>query len=142
MELIIAVVSSLIALVSMEFSIITYKNTASYDRKQATLEAYNRLQEEVFDSINSYTPKDIADICMNSKSTEYKVLSGYLARLEHFCIGVNEKIYDKDVFYKMAHGYFDGHILYRRIEPILMSKNNPEQYYSNIYHVLEWMNKK
>lgn len=42
----------------------------------------------------------------------------------------------------MAHDYFDGHILYRRIEPILMSKKNAEQYYSNTYSVLEWMNKK
>ena len=42
----------------------------------------------------------------------------------------------------MAHGYFDGHILYRRIEPILMSKKNAEQYYSNTYSVLEQMNKK
>ena len=57
-------------------------------------------------------------------------------------IGVNEKIYDKGVFYKMAHGYFDGHILYRRIEPILISKKNAEQYYSNTYSILEWMNKK
>lgn len=113
-----------------------------HDRKSATLEAYNRLQAEVFDPLNSYTPMEISDICEDTKSVEYKVLSGYLARIEHFCIGVNEKIYDKGVFYKMAHGYFDGHILYQRIEPILMSKKNAEQYYSNTYSVLEQMNKK
>ena len=121
---------------------VTYYNTVIHDRKSATLEAYNRLQAEVFDALNSYTPTDISEICKDTKSVEYKVLSGYLARIEHFCIGVNEKIYDKDVFYKMAHGYFDGPILYRRIEPILMSKKNAEQYYSNIYSVLEQMNKK
>lgn len=79
---------------------------------------------------------------MDVKSAEYKVLSGYLARIEHFCVGLNEKVYDKNVFYKLAHGYFDGYILYRRIEPILMSKKNAEQYYSNTYSVLEWMKKK
>ena len=137
-----AVVSCVIAITSVVISVITYHNTVVNDRKSATLEAYNRLQAEVFDPLNSYTPMEISDICENTKSVEYKVLSGYLARIEHFCIGVNEKIYDKDVFYKMAHGYFDGHILYHRIEPILMSKKNAEQYYSNTYSVLEQMNKK
>ena len=137
-----AVVSCVIAITSVVISVITYHNTVVNDRKSATLEAYNRLQAEVFDPLNSYTPMEISDICEDTKSVEYKVLSGYLARIEHFCIGVNEKIYDKDVFYKMAHGYFDGHILYHRIEPILMSKKNAEQYYSNTYSVLEQMNKK
>ena len=142
MELIVAIVSGVIAIASALFSVFTYYNTVLHDRKSATLEAYNRLQAEVFDPLNSYTPMEISDICEDTKSVEYKVLSGYLARIEHFCIGVNEKIYDKGVFYKMAHGYFDGHILYRRIEPILISKKNAEQYYSNTYSVLEWMNKK
>lgn len=142
MELIVAIVSGVIAIASALFSVFTYYNAVLHDRKSATLEAYNRLQAEVFDPLNSYTPMEISDICEDTKSVEYKVLSGYLARIEHFCIGVNEKIYDKGVFYKMAHGYFDGHILYRRIEPILMSKKNAEQYYSNTYSVLEQMNKK
>ena len=142
MELIVAIVSGVIAIASALFSVFTYHSTVVHDRKQATLEAYNRLQAEVFDPLNSYTPTEISDICEDTKSVEYKVLSGYLARIEHFCSGVNEKIYDKGVFYKMAHGYFDGHILYRRIEPILMSKKNAEQYYSNTYSVLEQMNKK
>lgn len=137
-----SVVSGVIAITSVVISVITYHNTVVNDRKSATLEAYNRLQAEVFDALNSYTPMEISDICEDRKSAEYKILSGYLARIEHFCIGVNEKIYDKDVFYKMAHGYFDGHILYHRIEPILMSKKNAEQYYSNTYSVLEQMNKK
>lgn len=142
MELIVAIVSGIIAVGSALFSVFTYYNTVLHDRKSATLEAYNRLQAEVFDPLNSYTPTEISDICEDTKSVEYKVLSGYMAKIEHFCIGVNEKIYDKGVFYKMAHGYFDGHILYRRIEPILMSKKNAEQYYSNTYSVLEQMNKK
>jgi hypothetical protein len=142
MELIVAIVSGVIAIASALFSVFTYYNTVLHDRKLATLEAYNRLQAEVFDPLNSYTPMEISDICEDTKSVEYKVLSGYLARIEHFYIGINEKIYDKGVFYKMAHGYFDGHILYRRIEPILMSKKNAEQYYSNTYSVLEQMNKK
>lgn len=84
MELIVAIVSGVIAIASALFSVFTYYNTVLHDRKSATLEAYNRLQAEVFDPLNSYTPMEISDICEDTKSVEYKVLSGYLARIEHF----------------------------------------------------------
>lgn len=146
METIIAAVSIIIAVASALFSVFTYYQNVIHDRKQATLEAYNRLQAEVFDMINTFMPAEIRDICEDTKSNEYKLLSGYLARIEHFCVGINEKIYDADIFYAMAHGYFDGFLLKNRIEPLLESKNSGktgnEIYYSNIYKVMQWMDKK
>ena len=57
-----------------------------------------------------------------------------------------EKIYDEDIFYAMAHGYFDGYQLKKRIEPLLEAKNksnNTQQlYYVNILAVLDWMKKR
>ena len=142
MELIIAGISALVAVTSIICSVITYRINVLHDRKQSTLDAYNRLQTEVFDFLNLYSMSEIEEICNNTKSENYKVLSGYIARIEHFCIGVNEKIYDRNVFYKLAHGYFDGPILQRRVIPILDSKKNAKEYYSNTYELLEWMNKK
>lgn len=117
-SLIVALVSGIVAAASVVFSVITYNRTVKHDRKQATLEAYNRLQSEVFDNLNTYTPAQIRNICDEPTSAEYKTISGYLARIEHFCVGVNEKIYDEDIFYAMAHGYFDGYQLKKRIEPL------------------------
>ena len=141
-ELIIAGISALVAFSSIVCSVITYRITVLHDRKQATLESYNRLQTEVFDFLNMYTTTEIDEICKNTKSENYKVLSGYIARIEHFCVGVNEKIYDRNVFYKLAHGYFDGPILQRRVMPILDSKKKANEYYANTYELLDWMNKK
>ena len=145
-SLIIALVSVIVAVVSVVFSVITYNRTVKHDRKQATLEAYNRLQSEVFDNLNRYTPAQIRNICEEPTSPEYKTISGYLARIEHFCVGVNERIYDEDIFYVMAHGYFDGYQLKKRIEPLLEAKNksnNTQQlYYVNILAVLDWMKKR
>lgn len=145
-SLIIASISGIAAAMSVVFSVITYNRTLKHDRKQATLEAYNRLQSEVFDKLNTYTPAQIRNVCDDTKSPEYKILSNYLARIEHFCVGINEKIYDKDVFYAMAHGYFDSHQLKKRIEPLLDSKNksnNTQQlFYTNIFSVLDWMRKR
>lgn len=145
-SLIIAIISAVVAFASVIVSVVIYNHTVKHDRKQATLEAYNRLQTEVFDKLNMYTPAQIRNICDDSKSPEYKQISGYLARIEHFCVGINEKIYDEDVFYAMAHGYFDSHQLKNRIEPLLDSKNksnNTQQlFYTNIFSVLDWMRKK
>ena len=31
-----------------------------------------------------------------------------LARIEHFCVGVEQDIYDWETVYELAHGFFDG----------------------------------
>ena len=58
----------------------------------------------------------------------------------------NEKIYDKNTFYALAHGYFDGHQLRKRIEPLIVSKNQTgntkEVFYNDTISVLSWMKKK
>ena len=145
-SLIIAIVSVVVAVISIVFSVVNFNRTVKHDRKKSTLEAYNRLQREVFDNLNRYTPSQIRSICEDPKSAEYKTISGYLARIEHFCVGVNEKIYDEDIFYAIAHGYFDGHQIKKRIEPLLESKNrdsgSQELYYKNIRTVLERMKKR
>lgn len=142
----IAIVSAFVAVASMAFSVISYRKTVIHDRKQATLDAYNRLQTEVFDNLNTYKPCEIQDIVEDPKAKDYKVISGYLARIEHFCVGINEKIYDEDTFYALAHGYFDGNQLKNRIEPLLEAKNKSnttnELFYKNIYTVLQKMDNK
>lgn len=42
-SLIIALISAFVAAASMIFTVISYKKTVIHDRKQATLEVYNRL---------------------------------------------------------------------------------------------------
>lgn len=63
-----------------------------------------------------------------------------MARIEHFCVGLNQKIYDFDTVYELAHGYFDGSLKIR-IKPILdkKQKNTAHDYYANIHGVLAKM---
>ena len=147
MEMILSVMAIILSFFSGIFAVYTFFWTSKRDRKQATLEAYNRLQTEVFDYLNTYTPSEVCDICEDVKSSEYKEISGYLARIEHFCVGINKKIYDEDTFYALAHGYFDGVALRKRIEPIIESKNKyktrtNEIFYNDTISVLMWMDKK
>ena len=135
------IITITVAVVSFIVSVCTYCATVRHDRKRDTLEAYNRLQTEVFDHLNTYSPGQIRSIAEEPQSLEYKVLSGYLARIEHFCVGVNTGIYDEKVMYALGHGYFDGFGLRRRIDPLLEAKNSygktNELYYVNIYSVFD-----
>lgn len=115
-------------------------------KKQATIDAYEILQKESFDRINAFLPSEIKTICENKQSSEYKELSGYLAGIERFCVGLNEDIYDYDTFYKIAHGYFDGEkgMLRNRLLPLLESKLEcaDEDYFENIHEVWKKMNER
>lgn len=141
--LIISMISLFLAICSAVFTLVTYIRTVRHDRRQATLEAFNRLQAEVFDPLNQIPPKRMREIAEEPRSEDYKTVSGYLARLEHFCVGVMRNIYDKKTVYELAHGYLDGNVIKRRIEPFLEQKNKHteenEEYYANTRAMLRWM---
>lgn len=139
METILSIIAIVLSVISGGFSLYSFVWTARRDRKQATLDAYNQLQEQAFDKLNTYSPAAIREIAKDSKSEEYKTVSGYIARIEHFCVGVTQKIYDRKTVYELAHGYFDGAVR-DRIEPIIERKNQSGiDYYGNIHSVYGWM---
>ena len=143
MELGLSATATVIALVSAVLSLFTFCSTRKRDQKRDTLEAYNRLQEQVFDELNLLRPEEIEEIVKNNRSAEYKKISGYLARIEHFCVGVNTKIYDFKTVYELGHGYIDGHQIKKRIVPIIDRKQSGTQqdYYENIHKLLKNMDK-
>lgn len=144
METALSIIAIVLSVLSAGFSLYSFIWTARRDRKQATLDAYNTLQNEVFDRINLYKPAQIAEIVKHPTSEEYNVVAGLIARIEHFCVGVNKRIYDRKTVYELAHGYFDGQKLRSRIDPMIDRKNSRSDYdyYRNIHKVLMWMDKK
>ena len=141
METILSVIAIVLSVISGIFALFTFFWTAQRDRRQATLDAYNQLQVQALDHLNHYMPAAIKEIAKDRHSEEYKELSAYVARIEHFCVGVNQRIYDRKTVYQLAHGYFDGG-LKTRIEPIIARKNPSDyDYYSNIHKVYAWMDK-
>lgn len=144
LSLVITVGSALLALASAAFSCFTYFKNIRHDRRRDTLEAYNRLQNEVFDKLNQMKPAHIRDIANSTMSPEYKTVSGYIARLEHFCAGVNMGIYDRKTVYTLANGYLDSNVILSRINPIIEKKHRSAEkdYYENIHKLLSWMQKK
>ena len=140
METILSIIAIVISLLTGAFAAYTFYWTARRDRKQATLDAYNQLQKQALDHLNYYMPTQIKEIAKNPRSEEYKKLSAYVARIEHFCVGVNQEIYDRETVYALARDYLDGAIK-NRIEPLIDKKNyiGAEDYYENIHAVYAWM---
>ena len=67
-----------------------------------------------------------------SRPEQYKVLSLYLARLEHFSVGVNQGIYDEKTAYALA-GELLGP-LYDKLLPLIEAKRkvpNGEKVYDD-----------
>lgn len=131
--LIIEVLSIALSLIAIAFSAYTYWSNIIHDRKQATLDAYNALQEQALDKLYVYMPKDIKAIVTNRRSEEYKLLSSYVARIEHFAVGINQKIYDLNTVYELSHGFLDGSIR-TRFEILTERKGEGfnEEFYKNI----------
>ena len=143
METSLSIIALAISVISGGFALYTFIWTARRDCKQATLDAYNALQNEVFDRINLYRPAEILEISKHPTSKEYNEISSLIARIEHFCVGVNSRIYDRKTVYELAHGYFDAAKLKGRTAPIIDRKNSntDHDYYENIHRVFDWMDR-
>lgn len=140
---IVEAISLIFSLAAAVFSVFTYVSNIIHDRKQASLDAYNQLQEQALDKLQVYMPKQLKEIVKNRRSEEYKMLGSYVARVEHFAVGVKHKIYDLDTVYDLSHGFLDGKIR-TRIEILISRKdeNFDEDFYQNIKWLYSEMDKK
>ena len=124
---ILSVVALVISIISCGITLYTFFWTARRDRKQATLDAFNKLQTEAFDKLNQYKLAEILEISKHPQSKEYNEVGVLIARIEHFCVGVNTHIYDRKTVFLLAHGYLDSNKLLSRIEPIIDKKKQKPQ---------------
>lgn len=139
--------SIVIAVISAAFSIVTYVKTFLYEKRKATIESFNNLQNEVLDKFAGIEKQNAKVILENLNDEQCKeAYDGYrvlIARLEHFAVGVNKKIYDFKVVDKIA-GEHLVH-LFIKIKPIIdrANKNEPrEKHYCNFIELVEKLNLK
>lgn len=132
--------SLIISLVAILVSIFTFGMTIRWERKQATIEAYMKLQEDLFFIYEYKNAEEIELFVNDSTTTEYKVLSSSLAALEAFAICTFNGTYNKLMVYKLAHGFIDG-TLFDKIECLLEMKKSRsgKEYYPYTRKLLRWM---
>lgn len=130
MELYISIAALVLSVISGIYTITVHYFELRRARRQATLDAFNLLQNQVLDHLNHYRKSDIIRIAEEPRSDEYKKVSALLARCAHFAVGVNEGIYDKETVQRLAGCYFVG--IYSKMEPLIEKKreiNQTERHY-------------
>lgn len=120
MEIVVSIFSLIVAALTLCHSLFISKQAVKRNKKQATLDAINVLQVQVFDELNDYTNSKISEISQNNRSEEYKKITKLMARIEHFSVGVNSDIYSLKVTKRLAGRYFCA--LYEKLLPMVERK--------------------
>lgn len=110
------------------------------ERKEATIRAYNNLQNQVLDNLVSVSHEEVDDLIKNIDRDEFKKIymdyKALIARCEHFAVGINEKIYDFEVLYELSGEHLV--YLYKKVKPIIIyARNNCNN--STPFHEFEKM---
>ncbi len=162
MEIWASVLMVVVSFSALLLSGFTYFRGVQRDRKQATLDAFNILQRQVFDPLNQYRVEQIEEISRISSAafrgeelteeerekqetclSEFLLLTGYLARIEHFALGINTGIYDADVAERAGTTYWC--MLYdQKLRSLIETKNQKEggrEYYIELYEMMKKIRK-
>ena len=97
-----SLITAFAALGALINSIRIQKQTAKENKQRLTIEAFNRLQDQVLDKMVSFNNCD-ACILLDDKYYDPKVKDAYdgcrtmIAKCEHFAVGVNNNVYDIDL---------------------------------------------
>ena len=140
--LIAEIITAIVTVITLLFAFATYYRDTKRKKKQDTLEAYTRLQNGAILDLVAMMPKEIEEICGNKRSVKYKELVLKAKEIEMFCAGLNNDIYDFDVFYEIAKDYFNSStaLMRRRLEIIMeQTRDLPDEYFENILKVWEKM---
>jgi len=127
---IISLGSALISLIASVCAAVALFQTKKYNkeslerqRKEATIHAYQTLQEQVLDKLVVITKKEIYDVVKNKDEIEefleiYNEYRALVARCEHFAVGVNNNIYDFNILLELSGVHLV--MLYKKFEPIIV----------------------
>ncbi len=112
------IVALIISILAFLLSSYQFFRESSRQKKEATLIAYNELQDSVFAKLNEY--EDLSKIVY--KSREWEEITICLAKIENFSVGVNTNIYSYKVLNRLGGGFFIRQ--FEKLSPIISIKRN------------------
>ncbi len=121
-----------ISALALGLSLIQFFNDFSRQKKEATLLAYGKLQDEVFPILRQYHfPMPAAEY----NTEEWDIFTECLAKLEQFSVGVNTGIYSVQILNRVGGGYFIRQ--YEKLEPTIKEKRKENRVPGNHYNEFE-----
>ena len=94
--------SAIFAGITIIVSIVFQRKNWLREKKQNTIDAYLKLQENALTELYSHPKSFYEDIALDNQSDEYKYYSSLIAQCEHFATCIVEEVYDFDILLKIS----------------------------------------
>ena len=126
------IVTILISLLAFGFSIAQFLCERNRNRREATIHAFDELQKEIFHSgktnlkdlkeekSKEYVSKKELGFILSEDEEAWDELTYKMSLIEHFSVGINEKVYDVKILNGMAGDLIIR--LYKSLLPIIEYK--------------------
>lgn len=112
-----------ISIMAFLLSIIQFVKESSRQKKEATLIAYNELQNEVFSELNLIFIKKADNLKELKEGDEaWENLTVFLAKIERFSVGINTGIYSIVILNRLGGGYLIR--IFETLKPIIYKKRS------------------
>ena len=111
----------LLSIAAILLSIYQWWKDNSRQKKESTINAFYNLQNDALHELNMIIAACDGD--MNSiirGSENWKKVTGYLSKIEHFSVGVNARVYSLEILNRMAGGYFIH--MFETLQPVIQKK--------------------
>lgn len=99
------IIALIISILALGLSLIQFIREASRQKKEATLNAYNILQDDAFSYLKEL-PKEKLAPPPQYHSPEYNQITNYLAKIEIFSTGINTGIYSIWILNRLGGAFF------------------------------------
>lgn len=123
----------IISILAFFLSVFQFLRDSSRQKKEATLIAYNELQNDVFSKLVQYSIDTMPDIKHGDK--EWTRFTIYLAKLERFSVGINTGIYSIDILNHLGGAYYIRQ--FEKLKPIIDEKRNANRVSGSHYDEFE-----
>ena len=111
----------ILSIAAILLSIYQWWRDNSRQKKESTISAYYNLQNDVFNELNRMIDAYNGNMRSITQETEdWKKVTTYLSKIEHFSVGVNTGVYSLEILNRMAGGYFIH--IYEILEPVIQKK--------------------
>ena len=99
--------SLVLSILAFVFSLWSFFVERKRNRSEATIHAFDQLEEQVFSQKNysTLTIKTEEGPCNGPRGGAWQTATSYLSKIEHFCAGIRLKTYDIDTLNRLAGGF-------------------------------------
>lgn len=113
------IITLIISILALVLSLIQFIRDASRQKKEATLNAYNILQDDVFSNLIKIDGAEL-NPPPDFRSEKYTKVTGYLSKIEMFSTGINTGVYSIWILNRLGGGFFVRQ--YDKLTPIIEKK--------------------